>query len=320
MKNKFIFNTKLLNKLNDKHYKSLKEITLYSVSSINDPKSNTLIFIEKLNEELINKLKKIDNSLILLNKRFEPLKLLNNIFISVDRPRKEYARILTFILDNQTEKINKYQFIDGYYKGKNVKIGENVIIEPFVFLDNNVQIGDNCLIKSGAKIRKGTVIGNDCIIKDNAVIGGDGFGIERDDDGTTYKIPHLGGVIIGNHVEIGALASIVQGTIEPTIIEDYVKIDDCAFVAHNCKIGRGTFIIANAEISGSVTIGKTSWIGPNTTIINGISIGNNVTTGIGSVVTKDIKDNEIVAGNPADTIDNLRKMKKIKKKLLASIS
>lgn len=314
MKKKFCFNVKDINKINQYDIIT-KDIYIYDVSTVNNPYSNTLIFVNDITESICNKLKTITNSLIILNVKDRKYKFKNNTIICVERPRKEYARILNFILSNQNRD-TKINYKDGYCFGQNVEFKDGVYIEPFVFIGNNVVIGNNTIIRSGTKIRDNVVIGDNCILRENCVIGGEGFGVERDDDGITYKIPHLGGVIIGNNVEIGALTSVAQGTIEPTLIDDYVKIDDNVFIAHNCKIGKGTYVIANAEISGSTNIGKMCWIGPSTSIINTIKVKDGVTTGIGSVIIKDVEANSTIAGNPAEDTRYLKQKKNALEKLI----
>ncbi len=300
MKRIFEFNSELLTNILGEEYRNIYKTTIFSVSTLNNPKSSTLIFAKKLDEVAIKKLKAIEGAIILINKKYSNLIFDNNCVVYVERPRKEYSRILNFILDNKEKENRKYTLNEkGYYVGENVVIGENAVIEPLVFIDHDVQIGANCIVKSGAKIRMNSTIGNKCIIKENAVIGIDGFGFERDEDGTAYRIPHFGGVIIKDNVEIGSCTSVAQGTIEPTVIEEYVKIDDGVVVAHNCHIGKGTIITASSQISGSVNVGKCCWISPGACIINGISIGNNVMIGIGSVVINDIEDNEVTATRPA---------------------
>lgn len=319
MKKEFIFNSNNLKNIEEYKEKINKEINIYSVSAANNPQNNTLIFISNINNETLKKLNIIKESIMLVNFDVNDELINNNLVLKVENPRREYAKILNYILDSQIKKNEKYEInAQGYVKGKNVEIGKETTIEPFVIIGDNCKIGERCIIRSGVKIRENTIIGNDCSIKENSVIGDEGFGIERDECGKTYRIPHLGGVILGNNVEVGALVVIAQGTIEPTIIEDYVKIDDCVFIAHNCKVEKGTYIIANAEISGGVHIGQCSWIGPSTAIIDNVNIGKNVTTGIGAVIIKNIPDNEVVAGNPADTTQNLKKLKIIREELLKS--
>ncbi|MFQ8845937.1 MAG: hypothetical protein ACLR84_00580, partial [Clostridia bacterium] len=103
-------------------------------------------------------------------------------------------------------------------------------------------------------------------IGENSVIGAQGFGVEKDTDGRNIRIPHIGGVIIKENVEIGALSSIVAGTIHPTVIEKNVFIDDLNHIAHNCQIGEGSMLTAAAQIGGSAAIGADSYISPNATV------------------------------------------------------
>lgn len=318
MLKKFDFEINELRKIEG--YSCMKDsnFKIYSVSTIYNPHDNTLIFIKKFDKGMIGTLRNLHHCLIIINKTEIPLEQGNNVLIKTENPRLEYAKILNYIMNIQHE--SNYRITSNSYAvGENVSIGKDTTIEPFATIDHDVVIGSNCIIKSGARINKYCVIGDNCCIRENSVIGGEGFGIERAENEVNFKIPHLGGVIIGNNVEVGALSSVVSGTIEPTVIEDYVKIDDSVFIAHNCKIDKGTFIIANAEISGSVRVGECSWIGPGSCIIQKVSVGKNVTVGIGAVVTKDIKDNSIVAGNPADNIENLKEIRRWQKEYLKRI-
>lgn len=119
------------------------------------------------------------------------------------------------------------------------------------------------------------------------------------DNGRSYRIPHIGGVKIGNFVEIGANCTVASGTIYPTVIADYVTTDDKIMVGHNCNIGSSTKIMATAQFSGSASVGKFCSINPGVCVANGTNIGDNVNVGIGGIVTKDIADNAVCMGNPA---------------------
>ncbi|MEZ5268643.1 MAG: hypothetical protein R2789_08795 [Microthrixaceae bacterium] len=83
-----------------------------------------------------------------------------------------------------------------------------------------------------------------------------GFGYARDPDGTPVLLPHLGGVRIGDRVEIGANTAVDRGTLEHTVIEDDAKIDNLVHIAHNCVVGEGAFVIATSILCGSVRIGR----------------------------------------------------------------
>lgn len=315
MDKKFIFNSKSL--FVYLGHEIQMDFTIFSVSTSMSPRSNTLLFITNLTQEIIAKISKIEKCIIILSNEYRSFTSLQNLILYVDRPRKEYAKLLQYILEHQPLINRKYITSNGnFVLGENTTIGENTFIEPFCFIDHDVSIGNNCHIKSGARIRSNCIIGDNCIIKENSVIGSSGFGVERDETGITYKIPHIGGVVIHDNVEVGALCSIASGTIDPTVINSYVKIDDCVFIAHNCKIGKGTLLTANSEISGSVIIGENVWIGPNTSVKEKIRIGDRVLVGIGAVVTNDVDNDMTIAGNPAIPIQDLKKIRFFYKKIL----
>lgn len=143
------------------------------------------------------------------------------------------------------------------------------------------------------------IIGDNCEIKPSAVLGNDGFGFEPDENGDLVFFPHFGNVVIEDNVRIGSHVCIDRGNMHDTIIKDGVKIDNLVHVGHNVTIGKNTLVVAGSVICGSVEIGENCFIGANSTIRQKLKIGNNVVIGMGAVVTKDIPDNEIWAGNPA---------------------
>ena len=142
---------------------------------------------------------------------------------------------------------------DDVFLGENVSIGANAVIESGVELGDNVVIGANCFVGKNTKIGAHTQlwanvsvyhdvqIGQHCLIQSGAVIGSDGFGYANE-RGKWIKIPQVGQVIIGNHVEIGACTCIDRGALDATVIEDNVIIDNLCQIAHNVHIGTGTAV------------------------------------------------------------------------------
>lgn len=287
------------------------------VSTISNPKNNSIIFLNKLDLVSLKNLKKIKESIIFLKNGLVAKKLeFENIVRYVDNPRLEFAKLLNF-LSKSIKKNKNFKFNQsGYYYGENIIIGENVAIEPFVRLGNNIKIGNNTIIKSGAIIEDNVIIGENCYIRENSIIGGEDFGIETDTDGSTVRIPHLGGVIIGNNVEIGAGSTVCSGTIEETIVEDYVKIDYSVNVGHNTKIGRGTLICAGALIGGSSVLGNNVFIGMNASIKNKMLVGNNAVVGMGAIVCTYINDKEVFTSEMADKLENIKIIRNLKQKIL----
>ncbi len=280
------------------------DILISDASTIKNPKNNSIIFSKKVTDEILNRLNNISDCLVIIPATVDISLLKNlekNFFILSSNSRLDYAKIMTEIID---KKQLSCENDDGYFDskrnifmGKNVSIGSDTIIEPFVLIESNVIIGNDAIIKTGAKIRRFTEIGNDVFIGENVVIGTQGFGVERDIDNRLYRIPHIGGVKIDDYSEIGANSSIASGTIEPTYIGKNVIIDTSVHIAHNAYISNGTLVAGKAVISGSVVIGKNTWIGPGVIISNKINIGENAFISLGSVVIEDVGDNEKVSGN-----------------------
>ncbi len=125
--------------------------------------------------------------------------------------------------------------------GDGAVIGERCSIGPNSVLEEGVRLGDDCRLQAGVMLCRGVVAGARCRFKAGAVVGSDGFGFAPDVDGYV-KVPHIGGVILGDDVEVGANTTIDRGTIGDTVIADGVKLDNQVQVGHNCRIGAHTVI------------------------------------------------------------------------------
>jgi UDP-3-O-[3-hydroxymyristoyl] glucosamine N-acyltransferase len=166
-------------------------------------------------------------------------------------------------------------------------------------MGQNVKIGHNSVILDN------TIIGSNVTIGCNNTIGGIGFGYEKNEFGEYELIKHIGNVVINDGVEIGNNTCIDRGVIGSTIIGENCKIDNLVHIAHGVNIGKNSLIIANSMIAGSVTIGENVWVAPSTSIINGVKIGDNSMTGIGTVVIRDIGNNELHIGIPSKKIKTI---------------
>ncbi len=136
----------------------------------------------------------------------------------------------------------------------------------------------------------------------NCSIGRDGFGWIRQEDGTLYKMPHRGNVVIEKNVIIGNNVCIDRAVNGSTVIGEGSKIDNLVHIAHGVKIGKNCLIVAGSVIGGSTEIGDNCYLGIGCMIKNKLKIGNNVTIGMGAVVLKDVPDGETWIGNPAHNI------------------
>lgn len=178
---------------------------------------------------------------------------------------------------------------------KDPVFGENVLIGKNSVINSNCRIGNNVIIYDNVSIYPRTTIGDNSIIHSGTVIGSDGFGYAQSSDGWN-KIEHLGGVIIGKNVEIGAKSAIDRGALGDTVIEDGVKIDNHVHVAHNSYIGENTAIAGQSGMAGSVKIGKNCQIAGHVGIVGHIEIADNVIIMAKTLVTKSIKEAGVYSG------------------------
>ncbi|QXP74147.1 UDP-3-O-(3-hydroxymyristoyl)glucosamine N-acyltransferase [Tenacibaculum sp. AHE15PA] len=184
------------------------------------------------------------------------------------------------------------------YVGKNVVISEGVILYPNVSVFDDTTIGSNTIVWSGTVIRERSVIGNDCIFHANVSIGADGFGYRPSEKGLT-KIPHIGNVIIGNQVEIGANSCVDRGKFSSTILGDGCKIDNLVQIGHNSVLGRFCIMAGNSGLAGSVTLGDGVVIGGSASIKDHTTIHSGAKVGAGSGVIADVAAGKTVVGYPA---------------------
>lgn len=172
--------------------------------------------------------------------------------------------------------------------GNHVSIAEGTVIHPGCVISDNVQIGSQCLMWGHVAIYHGVRIGQRAVIHSGAVIGSDGFGMVQN-EGAWHKIPQLGGVQIGDDVEIGANTTIDRGALEDTIIENGVKLDNHIQIAHNVQIGAHTVIAGCTAIAGSTRIGKYCMIGGAVAINGHIEITDQVILTATATVSSSIK-------------------------------
>lgn len=197
----------------------------------------------------------------------------------------------------------------GAVLGDGVSLGERVSIGANTVIGEGVSVGADTRIAAGAVIHSGTRLGSRCVIHSGAVIGADGFGFARDRDGSQIKVPQIGGVVIGDDVEIGACTTIDRGAIGDTVIGDGVKLDNQIQVGHNTRIGAHTVIAGQSGVSGSTTIGARCTIGGKVGIAGHIQIADDVVIGGGSSVPGSILKPGVYAGGatPADVLQRWRR-------------
>lgn len=177
-------------------------------------------------------------------------------------------------------------------------IGDNVSIGPYCVI-GNATIGDDCIIDSFVRITDFVKMGKRCVVKSGSVLGSEGFGFEKDEQGNRFRFPQIGDLIIGDDVEIGANTCIDRGALSDTIIGHHTKINNLCHIAHNNIIGNNVEITGCVNLSGGNVIEDNVWISPNVSLKGYLKIGEGAVLGMGAVVTKDVPAHEVWYGNPA---------------------
>lgn len=207
----------------------------------------------------------------------------------------EQPRLLFFELHNYLSK-NEKQY---HRQTASTIIGEDCIISPLASIaEKNVRIGNNVIIEEFVSIKENTSIGDHSIIRSGTIIGGQGFEFKVQPN-CILAVEHCGGVNIGDNVELQQ-NNCVDRAIYPwddTVIGDYSKTDNFVHTAHGVKIGKCVRVAACTCIAGRVVLKDNVWIGPGVTLINGAVIGEKASVSLGSVVTKDVAAGKIVTGN-----------------------
>ena len=243
--------------------------------------------------------------------------------IRTDNPSMAFARIISILMPNDQ------RYPSGIHPtaviGKNVKLGEDVALQPYVVIDDDAVIGDRTIIYAGSYVGNRAKIGSDCLIYPNVairekveignrviihsgtVIGSDGFGFATV-NGEHHKIPQIGTVLIEDDVEIGANVTIDRARFGKTVIGKGTKIDNLVQIAHNVIVGENSIIIAQAGISGSTVIGKNVTIAGQAGLVGHITIGDNAVLAAQAGVTKPVPANTCVSGYPARQHDEAKRL------------
>lgn len=276
-------------------------------SSIEGVWIDNLVDVERVNETSLdwinpsnpNKQRMAEGSrarVLLVDTSVQPIS--NKVLIAVKNPKVALAEIGNhFFVEKIVPGIHPTAIIHPEaIIGKEVSVGSYSVIGKAV-------IGDGCVLDSNVCVYDDVAMGRNCVIKAGAVLGGAGFGYERDEEGNKFRFPQIGQLIMGDYVEVGSNTCIDRGALADTVIGDYTKINNLCHIAHNNKIGRNVTITGCVNISGSNVIDDNVWIAPNASIKGWVHIGEGATVGMAAVVVKNIPANETWVGNPAHKLE-----------------
>jgi UDP-3-O-[3-hydroxymyristoyl] glucosamine N-acyltransferase len=189
--------------------------------------------------------------------------------------------------------------------GAGTILGEGVVLYPHCTVGPDVRIGKGTVLFAGVVIYEGVQIGAQVRIHANTVVGSDGFGyapiradLKSKEVTGHQKIYHLGTVVIGDHVEIGSSSTVDRGTFGATRIESHAKLDNQVHVGHNAFVGKGAILCGGICLAGGSIIEDFAYIGGLTGVANRVKIGKQANVAAMTLVTKDVKDGDVVVGNP----------------------
>lgn len=224
----------------------------------------------------------------------EPEEFSANAIVLVPSPMSAFIRVVN---DNY----------DDSFKPAGGDIADSAGIADSAHIEEGVSISEESSIFPLAAIHAGTRIGRNCRIQSSATIGAIGLAYSQTGDAYEPRFTHLGGVEIGDGVDIGANTTVARGILEDTVIGDGTKIGNNANIGHNVTIGKNCFISSGAVLCGSAVLEDGCWVAPNATILNKITVRAGTQVGIGAVITKDTEPDSVYFGNPAKRIGARRR-------------
>lgn len=287
-------------------------ISVFNCSSPNDLCDHDIIWLSnkgKASGDFFCKIKESDNLLIVCSEE---------TMMHIDSTVKEYKGYIGWIITEIPRDVF-FGIIDTFlYKkiscggiGKNSvvetkRIDSTSVIGCNCYIGPDVIIGRNVVIHNNVVIECPTVIGDFCCIYSGVIIGAEGFGYYNKNNDKCH-IPHLMGVVIGHHTEIGANTCIDRGCLVDTRIGNYVKIDNLVHIAHNVIIHDHAMIVAQAMLGGSSEYGERTYVAPGARVFDTVNVGNDVVIGVGAVVKNNVEDGKTVVGIPAREIRRVTK-------------
>lgn len=208
----------------------------------------------------------------------------------------------TAVID-PTAKIGQGAHIGAYaVVDAEVEIGDDCVLLPHVVIYRGARIGHRFFAHAHAVVREFCRIGDDVILQNGAVIGADGFGFAKDNDGNWYKIAQSGPAVLEARVEVQANACVDRATVGETRVGAGTKIDNLAQIGHACEIGENTMVCAQVGLAGSTVIGKDVILAGQAGVAGHCRIGDGVIVTAQAGIHGDQEPGKVLSGSPA--IDN----------------
>lgn len=183
--------------------------------------------------------------------------------------------------------------------GERVRIGRNAVLHPHVVIYEGAEIGDDFLAHSHAVVREYCRVGNRVTLQNGVVVGGDGFGFARRQDGTHYKIVQSGVTVIEDDVEIQSLTSVDRATVGETRVKRGAKIDSLVQVGHACVVGEDNILCAQVGLAGSTVLEKDVLLAGQVGVSGHLTVHQGAVVYAQSGIGGDVAAGARVSGSPA---------------------
>jgi UDP-3-O-[3-hydroxymyristoyl] glucosamine N-acyltransferase len=229
-------------------------------------------------------------------------------------PRLDFARAVRLLLPQEPVEpgVHPAAWVDpgaevhpqaavgpGCAIGARARVGPRSVLYANVTLYPDVTIGVDCRVHAGCVLREGTALGDRVVLQPGVVLGGDGFGYELDEEGRLVGVPQVGRVMVEDDVEIGANTTVDRASLGGTRLGRGAKLDNLVQVGHNCDVGPGVLIVAQAGLGGSTRVERGAILMARAGVVDHVSVGEGAYVGPGSGVTADVAPGARVLGAPA---------------------
>ncbi len=267
-----------------------------NVKPVTEADPESLVFIDHTRKDKQQLAEQTKANIIICDSSIKssPDMIKSKCLILTDNPKFVFAGIVNHLFTTRMP----YGIHPTAYIHPEAEVHENTYIGPFTYIGKS-SVGEDTIIYGHCFIYDGVKIGKSVNINAGCVLGGDGFGFEKNGNGEYVNFPQLGDVIIEDNVDIGANCCIDRGALASTIIRRGTKINNLVHIAHNVRIGRRCLLNARVNISGSVAIGDEAVIGTGAAVRDGVKIGKKAYVGMGAAVVKDVPEGITVVGVPA---------------------
>jgi UDP-3-O-[3-hydroxymyristoyl] glucosamine N-acyltransferase len=233
--------------------------------------------------------------------------------LRIKNPYLAFARALSFFYQpptylpgihptaiiHPTAEIGEGAHIGAYAViGPGVRIGTHATILPHVVLYPEVQTGSNFFAHAHAVVRENCILGDNVTLENGAIVGSDGFGFAKNEQGQWEKIPQSGPVHLGSRVDVQANATIDRATVGATEIGDGTKVDNLVQVGHGSRVGENTLLCAQTGLAGSSVVGNNVILAGQVGVAGHCSVGDGAILTAQSGISHDIPPGKMISGSP----------------------